>query len=148
MKDCIFCKIVRGELDCVKIHEDKDFLAILDLHPNTEGATLVITKKHYDSYVFDLPEEVYTKLLKFSKKVARTLEKGLNIKRVAMVFEGQGVNHIHTKLYPMHKVNIKKFGELSGNVYFKKYPGYITTEIGPEKSMKELKKVAERITGK
>jgi diadenosine tetraphosphate (Ap4A) HIT family hydrolase len=80
-----------------------------------------------------------------SKKVARILEKGLNVKRVAMVFEGQGVNHIHTKLYPMHNVNTTKFGDLTGNVYFKEYPGYITTLVGPTRSNEELNKVRDKI---
>ncbi|MBL7058978.1 HIT family protein [Candidatus Pacearchaeota archaeon] len=145
MEECIFCKIVKGEIPSVKIWEDENHLAILDIHPNTEGMTLVLTKKHYDSYIFDLSDETYSKLMSGSKKVAKILEKGLDVKRIAMVFEGQGVNHIHTKLYPMHNVDTNKFGELSGNVYFEKYPGYITTEIGPQKSMEDLKKVAEKI---
>ena len=53
MENCIFCKIVKGEIPCVKIWEDKDFLAILDVFPNTKGMTLVLTKKHFDSYAFE-----------------------------------------------------------------------------------------------
>jgi diadenosine tetraphosphate (Ap4A) HIT family hydrolase len=107
--------------------------------------TLVLTKKHHDSYVFDLSKKVYSELLIASRKVAKVLEKGLKVKRIAMVFEGQGVNHIHTKLYPMHNVNTKKFGDLVGNNYFKEYPGYITTLVGPKKSNEELKKVVNEI---
>jgi histidine triad (HIT) family protein len=44
MKDCIFCKIANGEIESVKIWEDKDFFAILDVNPNTKGMTLVLTK--------------------------------------------------------------------------------------------------------
>ena len=145
--DCIFCKIVKGEIPCHKIWENKDFVAILDIHPNTEGVTLVIAKAHYDSYVFDLPEKVYLNLMKASKKVAKLLEKGLDVKKIAMVFEGQGVNHIHTKLYPMHKVNLNKFGELSKGKYLEEYPGYITTLVGPLRSNEELSKVAKKIRG-
>jgi diadenosine tetraphosphate (Ap4A) HIT family hydrolase len=147
MENCIFCKIAKGEIPSVKVWEDDKHLAILDINPNTEGMTLVLTKEHFDSYVFDLPKKNYTELLNASKKVARILEKGLNVKRVAMVFEGQGVNHIHTKLFPMHNVNTTKFGNLTGNVYFKEYPGYITTLVGPQKSTEELNKVAEKIRG-
>jgi diadenosine tetraphosphate (Ap4A) HIT family hydrolase len=144
-EDCIFCKIVQNKVPSAKIYEDSDFLAILDIHPNTEGMSLVLTKEHYDSYVFDLPEKVYNNLLKTTKKVAKFIEKGLKVKRIAMVFEGQGVNHIHAKLYPMHNVDLNKVGDLKGNVFFNNYPGYITTEIGPQKSMEELNKVAEKI---
>lgn len=58
-QDCVFCKIVAGEIDSAKIWEDDEFLAILDIMPNTKGMTLVLTKKHYDSYAFDMPEDVY-----------------------------------------------------------------------------------------
>ena len=143
--DCVFCKIANRKIPSVVIYEDNEFIAILDGMPNTKGMTLVMTKQHYDSYVFDLPNQVYVRLLEVSKKVAKILEKGLGVKRVAMVFEGQGVNHIHTKLYPMHNVDISKFEDLSGAVYFKEYPGYITTLVGPKKSFEELQEVAKEI---
>ena len=53
MENCIFCKIIKGEIPSSKVWEDENFIAILDINPNTEGVTLVIPKKHYDSYVFD-----------------------------------------------------------------------------------------------
>ncbi|MDD4050007.1 MAG: HIT family protein [Candidatus ainarchaeum sp.] len=145
MKECVFCKIADKKLQASIIYEDKDFIAILDGHPNTEGQTLVLTKKHYSSYVFNLSDKVYTELLLVSKKVAKILEKGLKVKKIAMVFEGQGVDHIHTKLYPMHKINDKKFGELSGGVYFEKYPGYITTLVGPAIDQKSREKTLKKI---
>jgi len=97
MKDCIFCKIIKGEVDSVKIWEDNEFLAILDVNPNTEGMTLLLTKEHYDSYAFNMPDEVYKRFMLASKTVAKILEKSLNIKRVAMVMEGMGINHAHIK---------------------------------------------------
>jgi hypothetical protein len=62
-----------------------------------------------------------------------------------MVFEGQGVDYIHIKLYPMHNIDENKFGELSGNVYFEKYPGYITTLIGQAQDIETSKKIANEI---
>lgn len=53
MTSCIFCKIIKGELESAKIWEDKEFLAILDIMPNTKGMTLVLTKRHHPSYAFD-----------------------------------------------------------------------------------------------
>ena len=114
--------------------------------PNTEGMTLVMTKKHYDSYAFDMPDDVYKRLMIASKKVAKILEKGLKVQRVAMVMEGMGVNHIHIKLYPLHGLD-NKFKEIWAldKVYFKNYQGYLTTQTGPKKSSEELKKVANKI---
>lgn len=107
MENCIFCKIVEGKIDSAKIWEDDKFLAILDVNPNTEGMTLVLTKEHYDSYAFDMSEEAYNRFMLASRKVAKILEKGLNINRVAMVMEGMEINHAHIKLYPLHGVEEK-----------------------------------------
>lgn len=143
---CIFCKIIKGEIDSTKIWEDDDFLAILDVMPNTKGMTLVLTKKHYDSYAFDMPDKIYQKLMLTSKKVAKILEKGLDVTRVAMVMEGMGINHAHIKLYPLHGVK-DKFIETwtDKKVFFEKYQGYISTQTGPRVDITELKKLAEEI---
>ncbi len=148
ISDCVFCRIVHGELDTAKILEDEEFLAILDIMPNTPGMTLVITKTHYDSYVFDMPEDVYLRFFSFARKVAKILEKGLGVNRIAMVMEGMGINHAHIKLYPMHGVE-KEFKEIWApeKVFFEKYEGYITTKTGPKVDIKELKKLAEKIKG-
>ena len=57
MNDCIFCNIVNGKFDSAKIWEDEEYLAILDIMPNTKGMALVMTKKHYESYAFDMPDK-------------------------------------------------------------------------------------------
>ena len=148
-EECIFCKIAEGKIPGVKIWEDNEFLAILSSHPNTEGVTLVLTKKHYDSYVFDMPEDVYQRFMATVKKVVRVLEKGLGIKRVAMVMEGMGVNHAHIKLYPLYGIT-EKFEETwaKEKVFFEKYQGYISTQLGPSADISELKKLAEEIKNK
>ena len=149
MKDCVFCKIVKGEIDSVKIWEDGNFLAILDIKPNTKGMTLVLTKKHYDSYAFDMSEDVYQNFMLAAKKVRKILEKGLGVKRIAMVMEGMGINHAHIKLYPLHGLT-EKFKEIiaKDKVFFEKYEGYISTKEGPEADFLELKKLAEEIKKK
>ena len=146
MEDCIFCKIVRGEIPSFKIYEDRDFLAILDIFPNTKGMTIVMTKEHYDSYAFDAPEDVYQKAMIVSRKVAKALEKSLGVKRVAMVMEGMGINHLHIKLYPLHGLE-EKFKETwaAKKVFFEKYEGYVTTQQGPKADLSELEKLARNI---
>ena len=144
--DCIFCKIVNGELDSAKIWEDKNHIAILDLNPNMKGMTLVITKAHYDSYAFDMPDKEYSDFMKASKEVSRLLERAFGVSRVAMVMEGLGINHAHIKLYPMHGVK-GKFVEMwaKDRVFFERYEGYISTQLGPQANMADLKKLAEQI---
>ncbi len=146
MDECIFCKIVNGEFDSAKIWEDDEFLAILEIMPNTKGVTLVLTKKHYDAYAFKLPEDVYLRLMSASKKVAKILEKGLKVKRVAMVMEGMGVNHSHIKLYPLHGAEEQFNLDLpEEHIFFEKYEGYVSTQRGEKADINKLKKLAEEI---
>ena len=146
MKECIFCKIVKGEIPCHKVYEDEEFLAFLDVYPNTKGMTLVITKKHYDSYAFDLPEDVFVNLMKVTKKISKILDKNLEVKRTAMVMEGMGVNHVHIKLYPLHGLKDKfKENWAKDKIFFDEYQGYLTTKLGPEANKDKLKKIAEKI---
>lgn len=144
--ECIFCKIAKGEIDSAKIWEDEGFLAILDVNPNTKGMTLVLPKDHHDSYVFDENDEFYNKIMLAAKKVAKILEKGLGVKRVALVMEGMGVNHAHIKLYPLYGLE-EKFEETwaKERVFFNRYEGYISTRLGPEANIGELKRLAEEI---
>lgn len=143
----IFCRIASGDVGSAKIWEDREFMAFLDLNPNTNGMTLVIPKKHHNSYSFDMPEKDYVRLMLAAKRVAKLLERGLNVKRVAMVMEGMGVNHVHVKLYPLHGLD-DKFKEVSSakRVFYSKYKGYISTQLGPTVDIKELKKLALKIS--
>jgi histidine triad (HIT) family protein len=149
--DCIFCKIIAGTAPSFTIWEDADFKAFLSIFPNTEGVSVVIPKKHYDSYVFALTDDVLTQLILATKKVANLLDSRLDdVGRTAMVFEGFGVNHIHAKLFPMHgtkDMSVWKPIESSVEQYFDKYPGYISTHdcktvdiVTIEKTMLKIKK--------
>lgn len=145
-KECIFCRIAKGEIPSAKFWEDKDYLAILDINPNTRGMTIVLTKQHFDSYAFDMQEKNYQKFLLAAKKVAKILEKGLEVRRVAMVMEGFGINHAHIKLYPLHGLE-KKFRETwaSEKKFFEKYEGYVSTQLGPPAGKEELNALAEQL---
>jgi len=147
--DCIFCKIANGEFDSAKIWEDENFVAILDINPNTKGMTLVIPKKHFDSDAFLMPDKDYQDLMMAVKKVSEILRKGLSVNRVAMVAEGMGVNHVHIKLYPLYGIE-KEFQEIwaKEKVFFENYQGYISTQLGPQADIDNLKKLAEEIKNK
>ncbi len=146
MTECIFCKIVAGKVPAEKIWEDNEFLAFLDLNPNVEGMTLVIPKKHFDSYAVNMEDKDFCKFMSASKRVAKILDTSLNVKRTALVMEGLGVNHAHIKLYPIHGLD-KEFKEIwaTEKVFFKEYQGYLTTKLGPQAKPEELKKTAEKI---
>lgn len=150
MEDCIFCQIAKGEAPCHKIWEDENFLAFLSIHPNTDGASVVIPKKHYKSNVFEMPDKDLASFIIAIKKVAKILDKSFkDVGRTALVFEGYGVDHAHAKLFPMHGTNMKKWKPiLSGpviNKYFDKYEGYVSSHSGERAQDKKLEKIANKI---
>ena len=109
MSECIFCKIANGDIPSVKIWEDEDFLAFLDINPVSEGMTLVIPKEHRDSRIFKNDINLISKIMEACKKVSEMLENGLNIERVGLIFEGLEVGHLHAKLIPIKEgENIKQ----------------------------------------
>ena len=146
--NCVFCDIVNGKLPSQVIWENSDFIAILDINPNTEGATLVLPKKHFGSYPFEMPEKDYLKFMADGREVGLRLDKALKTERTAVVIEGMGINHAHIKLYPLHGLK-EKFTEMwaKEKVFFEKYEGYLTTQLGPQKRPAELKKIADKIRG-
>ncbi|PIV68110.1 MAG: hypothetical protein COS07_05265, partial [Candidatus Aenigmarchaeota archaeon CG01_land_8_20_14_3_00_37_9] len=75
MNDCIFCKIVKGDIPCFKVYEDEKFLGFLDIKPLNPGNSLLITKEHY-RWVYDVPGfgnywEAAKKLALATQKVVR-----------------------------------------------------------------------------
>lgn len=143
--NCIFCKIINNEVPSVRIWEDSKHLAILDLNPNTEGMTLVLTKEHFDSDAIEMPDKQYSEIMIAAKKVAKLMKNKLNVKRVALVMEGLGINHVHIKLYPLYGIE-KDFEEIwaKDKIYSDRYKGFISTQLGPEKSLDDLKKIQEK----
>lgn len=103
MKDCVFCKIASGDIPCVKIWEDRKFLAFLDINPVSKGMTLVIPKKHKDSNFFKNSSKDISEIVTASKKVSKILEKSLDVDRIGVIIEGLEVNHLHVKLIPIRK---------------------------------------------
>jgi len=145
MNDCIFCKIISGEIPSFKIFENDTHIAILDINPNTKGVTLVISKEHYPSNVLLVDNDIYNKTLLAAKEVAKKLADKLNLERVGIAIEGTGVDHLHIKLYPFHKGENQKLEETPERIYNEVYPGYLTTQIGPEADFKELEGLAKEL---
>lgn len=104
----LFTKIINGEIPAYKVAETEDFLAFLDIRPNTKGHTLCIPKKEVDK-IFDLDEETYQELMRFSRKVAIGLEKAVSCKRVGMAVVGLEVPHVHVHLIPLNAMSDMDF---------------------------------------
>ncbi len=131
MTDCIFCDIVAGRAPSHIIWEDEKHLAFLSIYPNTEGFSVVVTKEHHPSYVFDLPNEVLTGLILAAKQVGKLLDERLgDVGRTGMILEGYGVDHAHAKLFPMHgTAGETEWQKRPSSVdkYFTEYEGYISS---------------------
>ncbi len=99
MENCIFCKIVKGELPCYKIWEDEKYLAFLDINPSSTGHTLVIPKKHYQ-WVYDVDNfgEYWETALEVTKK----LQKALKPMYISYFTHGILVPHAHIHIIPRY----------------------------------------------
>jgi len=146
MSETIFDKIVRGEIESHIVWESETHIAFLTPFPNTPGFTVVIPKANIGDNVFALDDEHYIALMKATKTVANILEKALGVKRVALVFEGTGVAHVHAKLIPL-------YGQLADETdvwgdeteFVEEYRGFITTLEGPKMDDARLDEIRDKI---
>jgi diadenosine tetraphosphate (Ap4A) HIT family hydrolase len=148
MNDCIFCKIVAGVAPSHPIWESDTHLAFLSIFPNTEGVSVVIPKKHYPSYIADLPDEVTSELLSAGKLVAKKLDAAFSdVGRTGFIFEGFGVDHIHLKLFPMHGTTSDTWKQRASHIekYFENYEGYLSSHDHERADDMKLSVLAEKI---
>lgn len=96
-KDCIFCKIIRGEIPCYKVYEDDNYLAFLDIAPFTEGHLQVIPKKHY-RWVWEV--EDIGGYFEVVRKVVKKCQKAFDDEFVASIVWGQMIPHAHVQILP------------------------------------------------
>lgn len=108
MTDSIFTKIIKGEISCFKVLENEDFIAFLDVNPVNKGHTLVVPKLQID-YVYDLPEDIFSKLFIFSKKVSQMLKNSFSCNRIGISIVGLEVPHAHIHLIPINKIEDMNF---------------------------------------
>lgn len=107
MDDCIFCKIVKGEIPSFKVYEDERVYAFADINPLSEGHTLIIPKAHAEN-LGDISEEDLTAIHRVSKKVFYAMQEALEADGVALVqANGKAVSqivmHYHLHLIPRKK---------------------------------------------
>ena len=133
MDDCIFCKIVRGEIPCIKIYEDENALAFMDIAPLNQGHVLIIPKSHYET-ILDIEPDVFGWLgnvvARVSKAVQKTLKPdGINVMQLNGKAANQVVPHLHIHVVP------RKFGDGLSICAWNPIPG----------SMDQIKSTAEAI---
>ena len=99
MNNCIFCKIIKGEIPSNKIYEGEKFLAFLDINPESKGHTLLIPKDHYE-WIQDTPDELISEIFVVAKKIIKDLIKETGCQFVKVKVIGKDVPHFHIHLIP------------------------------------------------
>ena len=102
--DCIFCKIIKGDIPSYTVYEDDDFKAFLDINPITNGHVLLVPKTHYKD-LFEMPEEMIMKIYKAVLKINDKLKDKLDMEGLTLIQNnglGQDVKHYHLHLVPRY----------------------------------------------
>ncbi len=134
--DCIFCKIVKGEINSAKIWEDNDVLVFLDVNPLTKGHCLVIPKQHFEN-IFDIDKEILKKVIVATKSISEKIKEslyanGINIMQANGKNAGQEVVHFHLHIIPRYENDgLKIHSQRPNNI--------------EKKSFEQLKNLAEKI---
>ncbi len=104
MSDCIFCKIVAGQIPCTRVYEDDAVLAFMDIGPIVKGHTLVIPKAHHDPLTA-VPSDLLARVIEVVRRVAAAQVAGLkadgvNVHQSNGAVAGQVVPHVHFHVIP------------------------------------------------
>ena len=104
----IFTKIIKREIPAFIIHDDDLFIAFLDINPIQKGHTLIVPKTEID-YFFDIEDDLLSKMLLFTKKIAKAIKKTIECKKISMSVIGLEVPHAHIHLIPINKMSDANF---------------------------------------
>lgn len=122
MNDCLFCKIIKGEIPCYKIYEDDNTLAFLDIAKDVDGHTLVIPKKHFSS-ILDCDEETLNHLMKTVQMISNHYINDCGFSGINLINNNgssaeQAIPHLHVHIIPrLENDNIYVFPKFQGAKY-------------------------------
>jgi histidine triad (HIT) family protein len=116
--DCVFCKMIAGQIPCVKIFEDDTVLAFLDIGPISDGHTLIIPKQHFEK-LHDCPDELLSRVCSYLGRIAGAVAKAVNSDGYNLLCNngraaGQLVNHVHFHIIPRN----------TGDGVFNRWPSF------------------------
>ncbi|MEM7544009.1 MAG: HIT family protein [Pseudomonadota bacterium] len=100
MNDCIFCKIASGQIGKELIYEDRDVVAFPDLGQIRRGHSQIVTRRHIETFE-DLPPDLAAHVLHVGQQIARIQKRLYGVDRVAFLFSGGDIPHVHAHLVPM-----------------------------------------------
>ncbi len=97
---CLFCRIADGSVPSVPVYGDDDILAFLDIRPIRPGHVQIIPRRHF-AYFDDLPPELAAGIVHLGQRLAPVLRRLFAVPRVAFLFTGGDVPHVHAHVVPM-----------------------------------------------
>jgi len=131
MNNCLFCKIIKGEIPSEKIYEDENVYAFLDIAPVNPGHTLVIPKKHFETMT-EMTDDILSEVIVATNKISKAIMKGMDVKGFNIGLNngkvaGQLVPHVHfhimprkendnLKLWPQRKYEDGEAGEVAEKI--------------------------------
>lgn len=146
----LFSRIVRGEEQQWRVWDDEGHVAFLTPFPNSPGFTVLVPRRPLTSDIFRLERGDYERLVLASWEVSRLLENGLGPCGMGLIFEGFEIDYAHAKLIPLFPPPSSETRDdatkASPPQFYPTYPGYVTSEDGPEASCESLKELQMKIS--
>ncbi|XP_041789634.1 uncharacterized protein LOC121604239 isoform X1 [Chelmon rostratus] len=146
----LFSRIVRGEEQQWRVWEDDGHVAFLTPFPNSPGFTVLVPRRPLTSDIFKLEKGDFEELVLATWEVSRLLVEGLGAWGMGLIFEGFEIDYAHAKLIPLFLPSSSGTGDYTTKPpppqCYPTYPGYVTSEDGPEASLESLKELHTTIT--
>ncbi|XP_072319872.1 uncharacterized protein [Eucyclogobius newberryi] len=143
----LFARIVRGEELQWRVWEDPGHVAFLTPFPNSPGLTVVVPRRPLPSDIFSLDEQDYVSLVLAARGVALLLLRSLGASAVGMIFEGFEIDYAHVKLMPLFSCSSTGGQDgVRAASFYSTYPGFVSSEDGPEAGAHSLKELHARLT--
>lgn len=137
---CIFCRIASGAIPAHVVHEDDRLKAFLDIRPIRRGHVLIVPKEHHD-YYDDMPPDLAAAVVHLGQRLGKAMKAAYGVERVAFLFTGTDVAHVHAHVVPMHDK-----WDITSPVYIQqKGLGF---QPAPQAGDDELRQVVAELTGR
>ena len=136
--NCIFCRIGSGEIPSHVVYEDDHVKAFLDIQPIRTGHVLIVPKAHYD-YYDDLPPELAAAIVHLGQRLGKVMKSSYGVERVAFLFTGTDVAHVHAHVVPMHEKT-----DITSPVYIEQQG--LTFQLAPRASDDDLRQAVATLS--
>jgi histidine triad (HIT) family protein len=135
--ECLFCRIAAGQIHAHVVHEDHRLVAFLDRGPIRTGHVQIVPRDHF-AYFEDAPPEIVCSIVHLGQRVARALKKLYDVPRVAFLFTGGDIEHVHAHVVPLHEKT-----DITSRRYI--VEERVTFRAMPEATASELARTAEQV---